>query len=111
MLRNIHFLKKKQKNAFKSSKIVYKLRCLIGQYYFYEISYSIFLGVQPFDNVLYPRTGATVAAINALKDKFDAVYDLTIMYSPTYDKNHETRIAAASMAGKLNYLKNIFSFN
>ncbi len=38
--------------------------------------------------------GATIAAINALKDKFDAVYDVTIMYD---DKN---RLAAPSMTGK-----------
>ncbi len=56
---------------------------------FYCISFS---GVPPFDKVLYPRTGATIAAINALKDKFDAVYDVTIMY----DRN---RSAAPSMIG------------
>ncbi|CAF3575005.1 unnamed protein product [Rotaria sp. Silwood1] len=55
-------------------------------------------GVPPFDHVLYPRTGATVAAINVLKDKFDAVYDVTIMYSQTYDKNRQIRTGAASMA-------------
>ncbi|CAF3600945.1 unnamed protein product [Rotaria sp. Silwood1] len=55
-------------------------------------------GVPPFDHVLYPRTGATVAAINVLKDKFDAVYDVTIMYSQTYDKNRQIRTAASSMA-------------
>lgn len=58
------------------------------------------LGVPPFDNVVYPRTGATVAAINALKDKLDAVYDVTIIYSETYDKNQQIRLAASSMAGK-----------
>ncbi|CAF1053197.1 unnamed protein product [Rotaria sordida] len=55
-------------------------------------------GVPPFDNVLYPRTGATIAAINALKDNFDAVYDVTVMYSPTYDENRQIRLAASSMA-------------
>ncbi|CAM4922463.1 unnamed protein product [Rotaria socialis] len=55
-------------------------------------------GIPPFDNVLYPRTGATVAAINALKDKLNAVYDVTVMYSSTYDTNRRIRLAAASMA-------------
>lgn len=50
-------------------------------------------GVAPFDKVLYPRTGAVVAAINALKDKFDAVYDITVVYD-----NH--RASAPSMTGK-----------
>ncbi|CAF3844330.1 unnamed protein product [Rotaria magnacalcarata] len=54
-------------------------------------------GIPPFDNVLYPRTGATVAAINALKDKLNAVYDVTVMYSSTYDTNRRIRLAAASM--------------
>ncbi|CAF1093034.1 unnamed protein product [Adineta steineri] len=54
-------------------------------------------GVLPFDHVLYPRTGATIAAINALKDKLDAVYDITVVYSPTYDKNRQIRLAASSM--------------
>ena len=52
-----------------------------------------FLGVPPFDKVLYPRTGATIAAINALKDKLDAVYDVTIMYG-------KNQLAAPSMFGK-----------
>lgn len=47
-------------------------------------------GVAPLDKVLYPRTGAVVAAINALKDKFDAVYDITVVYD-----NH--RLSAPSM--------------
>jgi hypothetical protein len=53
----------------------------------------LFSGIPPFDKVLFPRTGATIAAINALKDEFDAVYDVTVMY----DKN---RLAAPSMTGK-----------
>ena len=54
----------------------------------------IFSGVIPFDKVLYPRTGAVVAAINALKDKFDAIYDITVVYD-----NH--RSGAPSMTGKI----------
>ncbi|UJR10845.1 hypothetical protein I4U23_015033 [Adineta vaga] len=54
-------------------------------------------GVVPLDNLLYPRMGATIAAINALKDKFDAVYDITTMYSPTYDNNRHVRLGASSM--------------
>ena len=59
----------------------------------------------PFDNVLYPRTGAVVAAINALKDKLDAVYDVTIMYSETYDQNRQIRLAASSITGTLKDLQ------
>ncbi len=59
-----------------------------------------FSGVPPFDNVLYPRMGATVAAINALRDKLDAVYDVTAVYSQTYDNNRQIRLGAPSMTGK-----------
>ncbi|CAF5029033.1 unnamed protein product, partial [Rotaria sp. Silwood1] len=58
-------------------------------------------GLVPFDYVLYPRTGATVAAIKALKHKLDAVYDITIMYNQTYDHQQQIRLNAPSMAGKL----------
>lgn len=44
--------------------------------------------------------GATVAAINALKDKLDAVYDITAMYAPTYDNHRRVRLGASSMIGK-----------
>ena len=57
-------------------------------------------GVTPFDYVLYPRAGATVSAIKALKDKLDAVYDVTIMYHQTYDNQQEIHLAAPSMTGK-----------
>ncbi len=69
-----------------------------------------FSGVLPFDHVLYPRTGATVAAINALKDKLDAVYDVTIMYSNTYDNNRNIRLAAPSMTGKNKNFSNMSFF-
>ncbi|CAF0768536.1 unnamed protein product [Rotaria sp. Silwood1] len=55
-------------------------------------------GLVPFDYVLYPRTGATVAAIKALKHKLDAVYDITIMYNQTYDHQQQIRLNAPSMA-------------
>jgi len=69
-----------------------------------------FSGVLPFDHVLYPRTGATIAAINALKDKFDAVYDVTVMYSNTYDNNRNIRLAAPSMTGKNKKFFEVFFF-
>ncbi|CAF0980026.1 unnamed protein product [Adineta ricciae] len=56
-----------------------------------------FAGVSPLINHLYPRMGATVAAINALKDKLDAVYDITAMYYPTYDNRRRVRLGASSM--------------
>ncbi len=62
-----------------------------------------YLGVLPFDYVLYPRSGATVAAIKALKDKLDAIYDITVMYNQTYDDQRQIHLAAPSMAGKLNF--------
>jgi hypothetical protein len=34
-----------------------------------NIFFFKFSGVSPLDNVLHPRTGATIAAINAFKDK------------------------------------------
>ncbi|CAF0957094.1 unnamed protein product [Rotaria sordida] len=55
-------------------------------------------GLSQFDYVLYPRTGATVAAIKALKHKLDAVYDITIMYNQSYDYNQKIRLAAPTMA-------------
>ena len=55
-------------------------------------------GLSPFDRVLYPRSGATIAAIRALKDQLDAVYDVTIMYSQTYE------LAAPSMFGKCRWM-------
>ena len=58
------------------------------------------LGMLPLEHVLYPRTGATVAAITALKDRLDAVYDVTIMYNQTYDNDRQVRLAAPSMIGK-----------
>lgn len=57
-------------------------------------------GLSPFDHVLYPRSGATVAAIKALKHKLDAVYDITVMYNQTYDIEQKIRLAAPSMSGK-----------
>lgn len=57
-------------------------------------------GLIPFEYVLYPRTGATVAAIKALKNNLNAVYDITIMYNQTYDNEKQLRLAAPSMAGK-----------
>jgi 1-acyl-sn-glycerol-3-phosphate acyltransferase len=59
-----------------------------------------YLGVTPFDFVLYPRSGATVAAIKALSDKLDAVYDVTVMYNQTYDNHRQLRLAAPTMTGK-----------
>ena len=55
--------------------------------------------MSPFDNVLYPRSGATLAAIKALGDKLDAVYDVTVMYCQTYDHDQQIRLAAPSMTG------------
>ena len=55
--------------------------------------------MSPFDYVLYPRSGATLAAIKALGDKFDAVYDVTVMYCQTYDRDQQIRLAAPSMIG------------
>ncbi|CAF1625333.1 unnamed protein product [Rotaria magnacalcarata] len=55
-------------------------------------------GLSPFDHVLYPRSGATVAAIKALKHKLDAVYDITVMYNQTYDIDQKLRLAAPSMS-------------
>jgi hypothetical protein len=60
------------------------------------------IGELPFDYVLYPRSGATVAAIQALKEKLDAVYDITVMYKQTYDNHRQIRLAAPSMTGKQN---------
>ncbi|CAF1007607.1 unnamed protein product [Adineta ricciae] len=54
-------------------------------------------GFSPFEYVLYPRSGATVAAIRALKDHIDAVYDVTLMYNQTYDEQKQIRLAAPSM--------------
>ncbi|CAF3965177.1 unnamed protein product [Adineta steineri] len=54
--------------------------------------------LSPLDYVLYPRSGATVSAIKALKDKLDAVYDVTIMYNQTYDNDRQIRLAAPSMS-------------
>ena len=62
--------------------------------------YLNYSDIQPFDHVLYPRSGATVAAIKGLKDKLDAVYDITIMYNQTYDYDRRIRLAAPSMPGK-----------
>ncbi len=58
------------------------------------------LGILPFDYVLSPRSGATVAAIKVLKEKLDAVYDVTVMYNQTYDDDRRSLLAAPSMAGK-----------
>ena len=55
--------------------------------------------MSPFDYVLYPRSGATLAAIKALGDKLDAVYDVTVMYCQTYDRDQQIRLAAPSMTG------------
>lgn len=54
-------------------------------------------GLMPFDRVLYPRSGATLAAIKALKHQFDAVYDVTIMYHQTEKGFH---LSAPSMFGR-----------
>lgn len=64
----------------------------------------IYLGVSPLDHVLYPRSGAFVGAIKALKDKFDAVYDVTVMYNKTFDNDLRIRLPAPSMPGKKNTL-------
>jgi len=65
-------------------------------------------GVLPFDNVLYPRSGAIIGAIKALKDKLDAVYDITVMYNQTYDNHRQIRLAAPTMTeylqGQMNEL-------
>ena len=58
------------------------------------------LGALPFDNVLYPRSGAIIGSIKALKDKLDAVYDITVMYNQTYDNHRQIRLAAPTMTGK-----------
>ena len=54
-------------------------------------------GLTPFDRVLYPRSGATLAAIKALKHRLDAVYDVTIMHHQTRKEIH---LAAPSMFGR-----------
>jgi hypothetical protein len=73
------------------------LRKKIRFYFKYIFDY---LGISPFDYVIYPRSGATVAAIKVLKEKLDAVYDVTVMYNQTYDDDRQSRLAAPSMAGK-----------
>ena len=65
-----------------------------------ELCVESFLGVRAFEHVLYPRSGATVAAINALRDELHAVYDITVMYGGTYDHDRQMRLPAPSMAGK-----------
>jgi hypothetical protein len=35
-----------------------------------------------------------------LKEKLDAVYDVTVMYNQTYDDDRRSLLAAPSMAGK-----------
>jgi len=35
-----------------------------------------------------------------LKEKLDAVYDVTVMYNQTYDDDRQSLLAAPSMAGK-----------
>lgn len=56
-------------------------------------------GFSPFEHVLYPRSGATVAALHALKENFNAIYDITVMYCQTYDQQRELRLAAPTMTG------------
>jgi 1-acyl-sn-glycerol-3-phosphate acyltransferase len=57
-------------------------------------------GSSPFEHVLYPRSGATVAAIHALKDSLNAIYDVTVMYCQTYDEERELRLAAPTLTGR-----------
>ncbi|CAF1568278.1 unnamed protein product, partial [Didymodactylos carnosus] len=54
-------------------------------------------GLVPFEHVLYPRSGATVAALDVLRANLDAVYDVTVMYSDTYDNENQRRLSAPSM--------------
>ncbi|UJR34931.1 hypothetical protein I4U23_027707 [Adineta vaga] len=55
-------------------------------------------GNSPLEYVLYPRSGATIAAIKTLKEHLDAVYDITLMYNQTYDEQKQIRLAAPSMS-------------
>ena len=66
-------------------------------------SFATQKGVSPFEHVLYPRSGATVAAIHALKENFDAIYDVTVMYCQTYDQQRQLRLAAPTMTGQLTF--------
>lgn len=42
-----------------------------------------------------------MASINALKDQFDAVYDVTVIYGQTFDESQGRRLSAPSMAGRI----------
>lgn len=61
--------------------------------------FSIKKGFEPLEHVLYPRSGATIAAIKSLKDQFDAVYDVTLIYGQTFDSERKIRLSSPSMIG------------
>jgi hypothetical protein len=87
-------------NYLHNKKVLFEEKRKIWKYLFN------YLGQSPFNYVLYPRSGATVASIKALKDNLDAVYDITVMYNQTYDNEKQIHLAAPSMAGKKIFFSN-----
>lgn len=66
--------------------------------------FAIRKGLSPLEHVLYPRAGATIAAIKSLKDQFDAVYDVTLIYGQTFDSERNLRLSSPSMIGQIDFL-------
>ncbi|KAH9504622.1 1-acyl-sn-glycerol-3-phosphate acyltransferase epsilon [Bulinus truncatus] len=54
-------------------------------------------GLQPLENVLFPRLGALQICIEQLKNSLDSVYDVTIAYGGTYNFNDKKRSEAPPM--------------
>ncbi|CAM1299019.1 Uncharacterised protein g2298 [Pycnogonum litorale] len=54
-------------------------------------------GYKPLSHVLFPRPKGMQMALQLIKDNVDAVYDVSIVYSNTYDKDRMKRLPAPSI--------------
>lgn len=58
------------------------------------------LGLQPLNNLLTPKVKGMELSMDKLRNYFDAVYDVTVIYEGTKDSSTGKRIPTPSMFGK-----------
>lgn len=63
-----------------------------------SIEYAKMHGLPIFDNVLIPRSRAFQIALKELSSPIDAIYDITLGYSNSYDNEKRKRIPPASLS-------------
>lgn len=63
-----------------------------------SIKVALDLGIKPYNHHLTPRSKGTFLTLQHLRGSFDAIYDITSIYSGSIDKNGE-RLKTPGLTG------------